>query len=72
MTHAIRNHIKEYRICTDEETYHIIKEGLEKEMCLFAKDSPQFLLWKKQLQSSFKNSKAISWHPVIIILCLSI
>ena len=42
-------------------------------MCPFAKDSPQFLLWEQQkLQSSLKNSKAMSWHPLIIRWCLSI
>ena len=46
---------------------------MEKEMCPFAKDSPQFLLWEQQkLQSSLKNSKAMSWHPLIIRWCLSI
>ena len=73
LTHAIRNHIKRHGICADEETYNVVKEAMEKEMCLFAKDSPQFLLWEQQkLQSSLKNSKAMSWHPLIIRWCLSI
>ena len=73
LTHAIRNNIKEHGICADEETYNIVKEAMEKEMCPFAKDSPQFLLWEQQkLQSSLKNSKAMSWHPLIIRWCLSI
>ena len=73
LTHAIRNNIKENDICADEETYIIVKEAMEGEMCHFAKDSPQFLLWEQQkLQSSLKSIKAMSWHPVIIRWCLSI
>ena len=73
MTHATRNNIKEHGICADEETNNIVKEALEKKMCPFAKDSPQFLLWEQQkLLSSSKNSKAMSWHPLIIRWCLSI
>ena len=46
---------------------------MEKEMCPHAKDSPQFPLWEQQkLQSSLKNSKAVSWHPLIVRWCLSI
>ena len=41
LTHAIRNNIKEHRICAKEETYNIV--SMEKEMSPFAKDSPQFL-----------------------------
>ena len=73
LRHAIRNNIKEHGICADEETYNIVKEAMEKEMCPFAKDSPQFLLWEQQkLQSSLKSSKTMSWDPLIIRWCLSI
>ena len=44
LTHAIRNNIKEHEICADERTYNIVKEAMEKEMCPFANNSPQFLL----------------------------
>ena len=37
LRHAIRNNIKEHGICADEETYNIVKEAMEKEMCPFAK-----------------------------------
>ena len=61
LTHAIRNNIKEHRICADEETYNMVKEAMEKEMCPFAKYSSQFILWEQQkLQSSLKNSKVVS------------
>ena len=73
LTHAIRNHIKEHGVCVDEETSNIVKEAMEKEMHPFAKDNSQFLLWMQQkLQSSLKNSKAMSWHHLFIRCCLSI
>ena len=30
LTHGIRNHVKEYGICADEETYNVVKEVMEK------------------------------------------
>ena len=67
------NNIKEHEICADEETYNIVNEAMEKEMCLFTKDSPQFLLWEQQNHhSNFKNTKDMSWHPLIIRWCLCI
>ena len=73
LTHTISNNIKEHGICADEETYNIVNEAMEKEMCLFTKDSPQFLLWEQQKRhSNFKNTKDMSWHPLTIRWCLCI
>ena len=51
------------KICSDEQD--IIKE--------FKSDSPQYLLLQQQKkQLTFRNSKSMKWHPVMLRWCISI
>ena len=57
----------------DIESKTLLSEILNNNNPDFDPESPQYLLWEEQKkQASYKSTKSMRWHPVMIRWCLSI
>ncbi|XP_065680434.1 uncharacterized protein LOC124806350 [Hydra vulgaris] len=70
----VRDYFKKEGVSVDLQTNELLQEKIRSQSATpFKKDSSQYFFWKQQvIQSSFKNSRAMIWHPLIIKWCLSI
>ena len=65
--------IKKESVQVDNESHKIFDKIMKDAKPNFDPDSPISLLWDQQKkQASYKNSKSMRWHPVMIRWCLSI
>ena len=72
---TIEKLVKQSGVGVDEQAHNLLSNIMNKndDCCNFDMDSPQYLLWQQQKkQASYKNSRSMRWHPLMIRWCLSI